>query len=188
MRVKWNSNRFDQSFDGHWIFPFVCPSTKVSFAPSLVLNYFTLIIIALVLSALSGTKRIQMKSIVKLVLDIVGLERWYRVRSIWLRFTVYTPSRAVHDFPQPGDIESCFKIFASTTEIAAGNDAATMFTQTPRVETIHQDSRVRARGLLAVKLAFLRVRDVNRASVAEIDGNSRAKRIVSLRANVQIST
>lgn len=62
-----------------------------------------------------------------------------------------------------------------------------MFTQTPRVETI-QDSRVRARGLLAVKLAFLRVHDVSRTSIAEIDENSRAKRIVPLRANVQIST
>lgn len=89
------------------------------------------------------------------------------------------PSRAVHDFSQPGDIKSCSKIFASTTEIAAGNDAATMFTQTPRVETIHQDSHVRARELLTVKLAFLRVHDVSRASIAEIDENSRAKRIVS---------
>lgn len=71
-------------------------------------------------------------------------------------------SLSTRDFPQPGDIESRTKIFASTTEIAAGNDAATMFTQTPRVETIHQDSRVRARGLLTVKLVFLRMRDVSR--------------------------
>jgi len=52
-----------------------------------------------------------------------------------------------------------------------------MFTQTPRVETIRQNPRVRARGLLTVKLAFLRVRDVN----------IRAKCTVSLRTNAQIS-
>ena len=71
-----------------------------------------------------------MESIVK-PLCWVGLEGRYRTISIWLRFTVYKPSRAVCDFPQPGDIESCSKIFASTIEIAAGNDEATMFTQTP---------------------------------------------------------
>lgn len=81
-----------------------------------------------------------MESIVKPVLSIVGLEGRYR--TIYLRFTVYKPSHAIRDFPQPGDIESHAKIFASTAEIAAGNDAATMFTQTPRVETIHQDSRM----------------------------------------------
>lgn len=53
------------------------------------------------------------------------------------------------DFPQPGDIESRIRRFSRGygREIAAGNDAATMFTQTPKAETIPQDSRVRARGL-----------------------------------------
>lgn len=55
--------------------------------------------------------------------------------------------RGVRDSPKPGDIEFLSQIFASTTEIATGNDAATMFTQTPRVETILQDSRTCSRTL-----------------------------------------
>jgi hypothetical protein len=55
------------------------------------------------------------------------------------------------DFPPSGDIEPRrAQIFSQArSEIAAGNDAATVFTQTPRVETIPQDSRVRARCGLA---------------------------------------
>lgn len=103
------------------------PLTKAPFAP--ISDNFILIIV-LVLSALSWSRKIQMESIVKPVLGIVRLEGRYRTISIWLRFIVYKPVRAVCDFPQPGNIESCSKIFASTIEIASGNDEATVFTQT----------------------------------------------------------
>lgn len=96
-----------------------------------------------------------MESIGRLFLcpGIIGLEERYRdISGLGLPFISPRGSR-FSTASQPGDIDSRSRIFAGTTEIAAGNDAATMFTQTPRVETIRQDSRVRARGLLAVKLA-----------------------------------
>lgn len=107
-------------------------------------------------------------------------------RSIWYRFTVYKPP----SWPAIFLIARWYRVphldfLAATTEIAAGNDAATMFTQTLRVETILQDSRIRARGLVrscesarAPSCTSLPL-DVNRGSVAKIGKGARTNRVIA---------
>jgi len=86
------------------------------------------------------------------------LRPWHRAasrsgdiaRSIWRRFAVHKPPPWAAIFRRQVISSPDAQISSrATSEIAAGNDAATVFTQTPRVETIPQDSRVRARCGLA---------------------------------------
>lgn len=79
-----------------------------------------------------------MESIAKPLLPpgIIGLEgRYHDVSGLGLPFISLRGSR-FSATSQAGGIDSRSRIFAATAEIAAGNDAATMFTQTPVVETI----------------------------------------------------